>query len=156
MEIYCWKLISKSESLMDLTVADGMKFENHIILCTTGFDIIHFIATTRMRHLKPTEIRPILILSLEPPTNVEFQELSQFPEIYYMSGNIYDIKFIKKANILTAHKIVLLGLSNQRGNDSFDGEVADSPTILTSNTLRAYLNKHQLPCPIIVDLGLNY
>jgi hypothetical protein len=76
-----------------------------------------------MRHLHPTELRPILILSPEPPSQEEFTELSIFPNVFFMTGNPRDIKAFKKANMLQAHKIVLLNLSNQ------DPEMADSPTM---------------------------
>ena len=132
LETYCWQLIDKAESLDNFVISDGNGFRDHIVLCTFGYDIVHFLCTARLRHLNPTEIRPILILASELPTPSEFENLSSFPEVYYMVGNPYDIKSLIKANIIKAHKIVLLGLSDGYGSEIVNSELVDSPTMYNS------------------------
>ena len=119
----CWVRKEIVDSLSSVTISNGHGLNQHIMLCTERYSIMHFIATARTCHLHPSEIRPILVLCPEPPTSEEFASLSIFPNLYFMTGNPHDISILKKANILQAHKIVLLNLSNQ------DPDLADSPTM---------------------------
>lgn len=80
--------------------------ENHIIICGITENIRHFIMPLRAKHLN--DPCPIVILHDEMLTQVQWNQLSQFSQIYFVQGSCLNEESYDKVNIMKAKEVVIL------------------------------------------------
>ena len=81
--------ISKSKiNLQDInftTMENNILATNHIILCGLVPNLINFVMPLRAKYL--VKYPPIVILHVKEPSEKEWNQISYFPELYYVKVN---------------------------------------------------------------------
>lgn len=96
-------------NLLDVTfktMENNILATNHIILCGLVPNLRNFVLPLRAKYLE--KYPPIVILHVNPPTEKQWNQVSFFPEIYFVKGSAMNTKDLIRANILSANKIVIL------------------------------------------------
>jgi len=94
------------EDIIFESMEDSMLAEDHIIICGMVENIIHFVMPLRTDHCQDPS--PIVILHDELPTAKQWQQLSNFSQIYFVQGSPLQDKSFDRVNIKKAKQIVIL------------------------------------------------
>jgi len=96
-------------SLSDITfksMENNILAHNHIILCGMVPNLKNFILPLRAKYLE--QYPPIVLLHTSPPSEKQWNQISYFPEIYFVKGSAMNTKDLLRANIMHASRIVIL------------------------------------------------
>lgn len=88
------------------TMENNILATNHIILCGLVSNLRNFVLPLRAKYLE--KYPPIVILHVSPPTEKQWNQISFFPEIYFVKGSAMNMKDLQKVNIKFASRIVVL------------------------------------------------
>ena len=88
------------------TMENNILATQHIILCGLVPNLRNFVLPLRAKYLETYP--PIVILHVNPPTEKQWNQISFFPEIYFVKGSAMVTKDLLKANIKDAARIVIL------------------------------------------------
>lgn len=88
------------------TMENNILATNHIILCGLVSNLRNFVLPLRAKYLD--KFPPIVILHVSPPTEKQWNQISFFPEIYFVKGSAMIMKDLQRANIRHASRIVVL------------------------------------------------
>ena len=88
------------------TMENNILATQHIILCGLVPNLRNFVLPLRAKYLDTYP--PIIILHVNPPTEKQWNQISFFPEIYFVKGSAMVTKDLLKANIKHAARIVIL------------------------------------------------
>lgn len=111
------KPVNKEDIIFD-TMQDSMLAENHIIICGMVENIRYFVMPLRANHCK--EVSPIVILHDELPSAKQWQQLSNYTQIYFVQGSPLIEKSYDRVNIMKAKQIVILTPNVGSGKKSKD------------------------------------
>ncbi len=70
---------------------------NHIVLCGMVPNLINFILPLRSKNLN--HYPPVVILHNQKPTDKQWSQIADYPEIYFIKGNAMNEPDILKINI---------------------------------------------------------
>ena len=113
-------------------IKDRRDIKDHIIICGTHSEIIHFILPLRAKYLTKKMLKWIVILS--PNLSQEIQDiLSIFPKIIYIQGDPLYTYNLHKCNIATAEIAVIL--NNNYSNCLEEGNETNSKYNIPSDEL---------------------
>ncbi|KAI8837435.1 hypothetical protein BJ741DRAFT_603461 [Chytriomyces cf. hyalinus JEL632] len=104
--------------LKDLMVDHAEGWEEHLLVCTGGYDVFKFVCGLRASHLE--KHFKILFLCERAPTAEEFDVLSVFPDLHFMIGNPRKKRALLKAGIRGCSKVVIMGMTST-SQDEFAG-----------------------------------
>ena len=102
----------------------------HIIVCGMVSSLTYFVIPLRAKILK--EIQPIVILHTEVPTDVQWNSISMFPQIYFVKGSALNLSDLSQANIKQAKKVVILSTITTKPDedklkDDIEEDTEDKP-----------------------------
>ena len=110
-----------------LNTTDELTDGAFIVIFTENYDMFGSLVTLRSEQLSRQEVRPIVLFSIRPPTEQEWEWISKFFEIYYIVGDVHNVNDLLRAGIRRAHSIVILGLESL----STDEFLPDAASIMT-------------------------
>lgn len=122
------KFIDLSDATID-TVQETTISE-HVLLIGEWADIVPFIQRLRSYPLKKHQ--QIVILTNSPPSEYDWQKLSEFPSIFYVQGTSTDMIDLQRAGIDVAENVVILG-----GEMSGKDVSSDAKPIMTYRLIKA-------------------
>jgi len=149
------------------TMENNILATQHIILCGLVPNLRNFVLPLRAKHLD--KYPPIVILHVHPPTEKQWNQVSFFPEIYFVKGAAMNTKDLLRANIHQANRIVILSpeVDEVKHFTSFnenptanahekDGKklTRDQEDLLDAKTIFKYkaINKLRPDIPIVTEL----
>ena len=139
------------------TIKDRRDIKDHVIICGTHSEIVHFILPLRAKYLTKNMIKWIVILAPNLPEDIQ-NILSIFPKIIYIEGDPLYPENLHKCNIATAEIAVILNnnYSNNKTNlnQNEDEEIKIEDQFLDSSTLFIYnsIRKINRSIKIITEL----
>ncbi|KAJ3102136.1 hypothetical protein HDU97_000778 [Phlyctochytrium planicorne] len=143
---HCHLLRTKA-TLDQSIVKNSTAFTNHFIICTRHFNVFQFLCTLRAAYLSPEDIRPVLFLAENLPTDDEFRILSVFPKVYYMIGDPRTEKDLLRAGLFAAHKVVIFSLASSNGD-----QFSDSSAIMTSHLIYSMIPPTGKRISVVIEL----
>lgn len=149
------------------TMENNILATQHIILCGLVSNLRNFVLPLRAKHLD--KYPPIVILHVHPPTEKQWNQVSFFPEIYFVKGSAMNTKDLLRANIHQASRIVILSPEvdevkhftsfneNPSANSSEKDHkklTRDQEDLLDAKTIFKYkaINKLRPDIPIVTEL----
>ena len=127
------------------TIKDRRDIKDHVIICGTHSEIVHFILPLRAKYLTKNMIKWIVILAPNLPEDIQ-NILSIFPKIIYIEGDPLYPENLHKCNIATAEIAVILNNNysnnktniNQNENEEIkiEDQFLDSSTLFIYNSIR--------------------
>ena len=139
------------------TIKDRRDIKDHVIICGTHSEIVHFILPLRAKYLTKNMIKWIVILAPNLPEDIQ-NILSIFPKIIYIEGDPLYPENLHRCNIATAEIAVILNnnYSNNKTNlnQNEDEEIKIEDQFLDSSTLFIYnsIRKINRSIKIITEL----
>ena len=139
------------------TIKDRRDIKDHVIICGTHSEIVHFILPLRAKYLTKNMIKWIVILAPNLPEDIQ-NILSIFPKIIYIEGDPLYPENLHRCNISTAEIAVILNnnYSNNKTNlnQNEDEEIKIEDQFLDSSTLFIYnsIRKINRSIKIITEL----
>jgi hypothetical protein len=76
--------------LEDVTISGKCELKDHVIVCGGITGLKYLIQT--LRHEKLKKIHPILILHPNPPSDAQWDDVSNLPQVYFMQVEIIFLK----------------------------------------------------------------
>ncbi|KAI8853734.1 calcium-activated BK potassium channel alpha subunit-domain-containing protein [Chytridium lagenaria] len=128
--------------LHECIIPDTQDLCDHFVVCTRHFKLFQFVCTLRAAYLTAEDVRPIVFISEQPPTETEFEVLSVFPRIYFIIGDPRTEKDLIRAGVTKARKVIIFSLSFQNGN-----QFSDSTSIMISHLIYSDDVRHRPPHP---------
>ena len=127
------------------TIKDRRDIKDHVIICGTHSEIVHFILPLRAKYLTKNMIKWIVILAPNLPEDIQ-NILSIFPKIIYIEGDPLYPENLHRCNIATAEIAVILNNNysnnktnlNQNENEEIkiEDQFLDSSTLFIYNSIR--------------------
>ena len=133
------------------TIKDRRDIKDHVIICGTHPEIVHFILPLRAKYLTKKMIKWIVILAPNLPEDIQ-NILSIFPKIIYIEGDPLYPENLHRCNIASAEIAVILNNNylniNEGGDDktnlnqdenseiNMEDQFLDSSTLFIYNSIR--------------------
>lgn len=110
---------------------------DHIVVLGIDSNVVDMITLFRLKTLVPVgAIRPVVLLSPEPPSQVIWNSLCVFPDIYYVQGATTIPRDLRRAGVETAWRVLILASHAGQSDTAEVPSHADAKSILTFRMLK--------------------
>ena len=120
------------------SLEDSPKVRDHIIVCGVNRNLYHFILPLRAKYLKklhPKDI-PIVILSTSEISSQFLKKIGMYPKIYRIVGSPLNPEDLRRANINSASKVVIVASDSLASSKAPPGELLDAEMIFVYKTIK--------------------
>eukprot|EP01022_Parablepharisma_sp_SALTPOND_P016481 TRINITY_DN2420_c0_g1_i1.p1 TRINITY_DN2420_c0_g1~~TRINITY_DN2420_c0_g1_i1.p1 ORF type:complete len:1016 (+),score=87.41 TRINITY_DN2420_c0_g1_i1:1170-4217(+) len=116
------------------SLEDHPKIRNHIIICGASKNLYHFILPLRAKYLK--DVQPIVILSSAEISSQFLKKIGMYPKIYRIVGSPLNPEDLKRANINSAAKVVIVSSDSLSNCKTLPDELLDAEAIFVYKTVK--------------------
>jgi len=116
------------------SLEDHPKIRNHIIVCGINRNLHHFILPLRAKYLK--EMQPIVILSTADIPSQYLKKIGMFQKVYRIVGSPLNPEDLKRANLNSASKVVIVSSDSLSNCKAPPDELLDAEMIFVYKTIK--------------------
>ncbi len=116
------------------SLEDHPKVRDHIIVCGVNRNLYHFILPLRAKYLK--KVQPIVILSTAEISSQFLKKIGMYPKIYRIVGSPLNPEDLRRANINSAAKVVIVASDSLASSKVPPGELLDAEMIFVYKTIK--------------------
>ncbi|KAI3657390.1 hypothetical protein MP638_001711 [Amoeboaphelidium occidentale] len=109
--------------------------QDHIILCTSSYDVWTYLCSVRLAFINADDIKPVLILCPNAPTEEQWRPLSVFPKVYYMQGSPLKRNYLIKAGLFNAYCVIVMKQVSTGQEAKTSEHLADSQAIMATHQI---------------------
>ncbi|KAJ3411259.1 potassium channel, sub T, member 1 [Chytridiales sp. JEL 0842] len=142
------QLRSSKATIEECTREDLTTMEDHILICTSMFNVAKFVMSIRASHRVDKEYKTLVFLCTRLPTTDEFKPLDLFPDILFVVGDPRRKSDLIRAGIHGATDVVLLGLSGPGMH-----EFLDTGALMVSHLIYTIFKQLGKKKRVILDLS---
>lgn len=140
------------DSVQEIMFDSADNMNGHILVCTRSYKIFSFLASLRSYSLIPEEMKRVLILCPELPSNDEFEMLSVFPEVFILIGEPQKRAHLEKAGVYGASSIVITKMEKNSTRSNDRGGTTDSSAMMVSHIIFDMFCRAGCKMVTIIDL----
>ena len=117
----CW-LLQEATNVNNTKLQDvRMLNDKHIVVSAGSYNLFFFVAVLRGAHIPQSQISPIVIVHTSPPSDIEWELFSQFPEVFYVLADLRDLKDMHRLRVENCEAMVLFAAPRDIASEDDNG-----------------------------------